>query len=232
MDDAILTEQRLYYRERAPEYDDWIERRGRYDRGEKENAAWFAELAAVRTAIERSAPAGRVLELACGTGQWTELLADCTATLTALDASPEMIEANRRRVRDERVAYVQADLFQWQPQAVYDFVFFGFWLSHVPPDRFDAFWALVRQLLAPGGRFFLVDSACKPQSAPRRHRASPRADWIQTRHLADGREFDIVKIFYERQALATRLTELGFEVSVGCTAKQFIYATGRAGEIG
>ena len=33
IDDDILEEQRAYYRARAPEYENWIHRRGRYDRG-------------------------------------------------------------------------------------------------------------------------------------------------------------------------------------------------------
>lgn len=78
--------------------------------------------------------------------------------LTVVDASPEMLAMNRQRVRDPRVRYVTADLFEWQPDRVYDVVFFGFWLSHVPPDRFAPFWLLVNRCLAPGGRAIFVDN--------------------------------------------------------------------------
>jgi hypothetical protein len=44
------------------------------------------------------------------------------------------------RERDA-VTYIAADIFDWQPQHRYDAVFFGFWLSHVPPVTFDEFWA-------------------------------------------------------------------------------------------
>ena len=43
-----------YYRERAPEYDDWWFRRGRFDRGEEANARWFGE-AACAELLEKSA---------------------------------------------------------------------------------------------------------------------------------------------------------------------------------
>ena len=58
-----------------------------------------------------------------------------------------------------RVRFVEADLFAWRPDRRYDAVFFGFWLSHVPLERFDGFWALVADCLAPGGRVCFVDDA-------------------------------------------------------------------------
>ena len=82
-----------------------------------------------------------VLELACGTGSWTAQLLRHAAHVTAVDASPEMLALARARVGDdERVAFVEADLFAWRPVRRYDVVCFGFWLSHVPDERFDAFW--------------------------------------------------------------------------------------------
>jgi len=84
-----------------------------------------------------------VLELACGTGLWMVELAHHATSVTAVDASPEVLEINRARLREtgreNAVRYVEADLFGWRPDAAYDAVFFGFWLSHVPPERFEAF---------------------------------------------------------------------------------------------
>ena len=63
--------------------------------------------------------------------------------MTAVDASPEVLGINRARLREARreisVRYVEADLFDWRPDAAYDAVFFEFWLSHVPPERFERF---------------------------------------------------------------------------------------------
>src|SRR5258708_32301753 len=156
--ETLLRQQIAYYRARAGESDEWCLRRGRYDRGPELNARWFAEVAEVRRALAEIAPAGRVLELACGTGLWTQTLAQTAARVTAVDSSPEALALNRERLRDPRVEYVAADLFAWRPPTTYDMVFFSFWLSHVPPDRFGAFWELVRSCLAPGGRVFFLDS--------------------------------------------------------------------------
>ena len=75
----------------------------------------------------RSLPAGRILELACGTGIWTERLAVYSRDIVAGDAAPEAIATNRQRLRtaSERVRYVQADLFTWEPDERFDVVSFG-----------------------------------------------------------------------------------------------------------
>src|ERR1700722_11590141 len=91
---ATLSQQLEYYRARAGEYDQWWLRQGRYDRGAALNGQWFAEAAVVSSALAAFHPAGRVLELACGTGIWSEQLLPFASHLTAVDGSPEMLAIN------------------------------------------------------------------------------------------------------------------------------------------
>src|SRR4051794_29444856 len=72
--DALLDEQRAYYRARAAEYDQWWFREGRYDRGPELNTRWFSEVEALERALDEFQPGGDVLELAPGTGLWTRHL--------------------------------------------------------------------------------------------------------------------------------------------------------------
>lgn len=84
--------------------------------------------------------------------------------VTAADFSVETLELAGRRVgNDPRVRFVFADLFAWRPDRHYDVVFVGFWISHVPLERFEAFWYLVDQCLAPDGRVFFADDAYRMQ---------------------------------------------------------------------
>src|SRR5258708_1330973 len=124
--DASLQEQIDYYRARAPEYDEWLLRRGRYDLGPKLNARWHGDLDGVVRALDSFGPPGRVLELAGGTGIWTQRLSRTAEQLTVIDASPEVLAINRAKVRDARVRYIEADLLSWRPDGRYDAVFFGF----------------------------------------------------------------------------------------------------------
>jgi demethylmenaquinone methyltransferase/2-methoxy-6-polyprenyl-1,4-benzoquinol methylase len=230
----ILWQQLEYYRARAGEYDEWFLRQGRYDRGPALNAQWFAEVETVAAALDAFRPAGDVLELACGTGLWTARLLAHAARVTAVDAAPEVQALNRARLADlaplqagAAVTYVEADLFAWEPPAsAFDVVFFSFWLSHVPPERFDAFWALVRQALRPGGRFFLLDSRHEPTSTAVDHRLPERIATTLTRRLNDGREFEIVKVFYEPDPLRARLGQLGWVVETHQTPTYFLFASG------
>lgn len=225
--EPLLREQVDYYRARAGEYDEWWERRGRYDHGPEWNARWRAEVRAARDALARFRPAGEVLELACGTGWWTAELARHAGRVTALDASPEALAINRARVGTERVRHVRAEIFGWTPDRAYDAVFFGFWLSHVPPERFAAFWGTVRAALRPGGRVFFVDSLRPETPADADGRPLPGEDeTVAVRRLDDGRSFRIVKVFYDPAELRARLRGLGWEVEVGTTGDFFLLGSG------
>ncbi|HEY7358511.1 MAG TPA: class I SAM-dependent methyltransferase [Ktedonobacterales bacterium] len=226
--DTLLQEQIAYYRARAGEYDEWFLRQGRYDRGPELNRQWFAEAEEVAQTLAAFAPTGRVLELACGTGLWTQHLARYVASITAVDSSPEVIQINRERLgagNIENVEYVQADLFAWQPTSQYDVVFFSFWLSHVPPERFVAFWEMVRQALAPGGRVFFIDSLYSETSTASDHRLAGHEATTLIRHLNDGQEFHIVKVFYQPEKLATQLEAMGWQARVRATAHYFLYGS-------
>jgi len=225
--DSALAEQVAYYRARAPEYDQWWLRQGRYDRGPELNAAWFAEGAQVVAALEAFQPCGSILEIACGTGIWTQRLLPFATTLTALDASPEVLALNAARLRSNRVRYVTANVFQWRPEEKFDTIFFGFWLSHVPPERFEVFWELTQACLAPDGRVFFVDSRPDPVSTAKDHSPSDPAGVTIRRRLNNGREFEIFKIFYEPAQLAVQLRGFGWNFEVRQTPRYFLHAAGQ-----
>lgn len=229
--DDVVSEQTLhemarYYRERAAEYDEWFYRRGRFDRGPALNARWFAEVAQVESALDGAGLGGDVLELAPGTGIWTQRLAAAVRSLTAVDASPEMIAINRARLAGRPVTYIQADLFTWRPERHYDAVFFGFWLSHVPRERLDAFLEVVASALRPGGALFFVDSRREPTSTAVDHQLPEQQAQVLTRRLNDGRMYSVVKNFYEPDLLAARFAAAGCAVTVRQTPAYFLYGAG------
>ncbi len=224
--DLLLAEQARYYRERAPEYEDWWYRRAGFDYGTAENEAWFAEATQLQDALDCFGPTGSVLELACGTGLWTSRLLAHAEEVTAVDLSPETLAINRHGVDDPRVQYVQADIFSWVPPRKYDVCLFAFWLSHVPEEHFAAFWQTVSRSLRPGGRVFFADSG----PAHRTELAStptPGEHETTVRRLADGRAFTIVKRRFEATELRTRLEALGWDVRVQATDRFFIWGHGR-----
>lgn len=230
--DTVLQTQIEYYRQRAAEYDEWFYRQGRYDRGPEVNEKWHAEAASVRQAVHALGDVEHALELAPGTGIWTQELARLADRVTAIDASAEMLAINRAKLtkldRATSVTYAQADLFTWEPQEQYDLVFFSFWLSHVPPQELDPFLAKVRRALRPGGKAFMIDSRRDESSLPSDH-ALPDEGIIHTRKLNDGRAYQIVKIFYTPETLAAAFARNHLRAQVDETPTFFIYAQATPG---
>jgi SAM-dependent methyltransferase len=217
-----------YYEARAPEYDDWYLRRGRYERGPVHDAAWNAELDTAGRWLDALPIHGEIVELAAGTGWWSPLLAT-KGTLSLYDASPAPLERARERLLAHGLrAHLHVRDAWAEPDRTVDAVFAGFWLSHVERDRLDAFLAVVRRWLKPGGTFAFIDSLRDPQSSAVDH-PTP-ADDRSIRRLDDGREFTIVKVYYEPAELVAALERAGFEAgTVTTTGRFFLLGEGTAG---
>jgi ubiquinone/menaquinone biosynthesis C-methylase UbiE len=206
--DRLLAEQIDYYRAIASEYES------------RSTPGWGGnEVAAALNAFD---PAGDVLELACGPGTWTELLLQHATSLTAVDAALEMLARAKALVGEERVCFVHADLFSWKPDRRYDFVFFGFWLSHVPRDRFEAFWRFVDECLKPMGRVFFVDDAYR---TPDELIEGESSSTIQ-RRTTHGIVYRAVKIRYRPADLEEQLASLGWQFNVTQTSGPFYWGAG------
>ncbi len=183
----------------------------------------------MEAALEAFRPEGDVLELACGTGLWTRHLASTANRLTALDGSPEALALARRRVPGTNVTFELADIFSWEPRESYDVCFFGFWLSHVPGARLDAFWEKVRRALRPDGRVFFVDSLRSDLASAADHIWPGEGEETMLRRLSDGREYLMVKRFDEPRELERRLGSLGLSATVRTTGEFFLYGEGSLG---
>lgn len=198
LENALLREQLAYYRARAAEYDDSLR--------EGATAGELADLAEAAAAIRRLAQGKDVLEVACGTGLFTRAAAEVNARLTALDAAPEMLALNQKRLRHPGVRYVLADAFESTLAETFDAVFFTFWLSHVPPARLVGFFATVRRALRPGGQVLIVDEHAGS------HQRDPIEGIVHRRVLSSGASFDIVKVYYEPAQVEQALTAAGLEL--------------------
>lgn len=206
--EALLHEQVRYYEAVAAEYED--------------HALSFPGGAELAEALDAFRPTGSVLELACGPGTWTAQLLRHAADVTAVDASSEMLAIASARTGKERVRFVPADLFHWRPDRRYDVVFFGFWLSHVPPDRFASFWSLVAECLKPDGRVFFVDDGYRTADELIQ---GERSSTIQ-RRLTDGTAYRIVKVPHQPADLERQLKRIGWRIKVHSTSGPFFWGAG------
>jgi len=229
----LIKEQKAYYQARAAEYDEWWERRGRYDLGPDGNKAWREEKEAVCRMVDALPLTGDILEFAGGTGFWTTYLARRARSVTVLDASAAMMEINRKKIEDagllDRVAYQRVDIFSWTPSKTYDVAFAGFWISHIPADRLDGFLAVVAAALKPGGSFVALEGQpvrSQPQKQFIRLRSEKQGtvrvdDSVEVRTLNDGSSFRIVKREIDPDDIVARLGRAGFRARCEMTARQF-----------
>jgi ubiquinone/menaquinone biosynthesis C-methylase UbiE len=219
-DDNILQEQIAYYRARAQEYDESLNQIGNGAQ-ETSDDPQEVEFARIMDRVRALSPVDSILELAGGTGIWTQLLAKIGQSITVVDASPEMLAINRDKVQDSRVEYVQADLFTWKPERHYDVVFFAFWLSHIPPERLDGFLDTVRDAVRPGGQIIIID-----QTEPTAEEIAVTEGIQQARTLADGRQFTIVKVYYNPAMIQEKLAARGFQNVTYKAEEYFFYLSG------
>jgi SAM-dependent methyltransferase len=195
--DELLAEQVRYYRERAPEYD---------VTAVPHDHPFGAPMARIAGDLRALGPVATAIELGAGTGEWTGALASIAESVVAVDASPEALALLRAKVDAGNVTTVAADVMTWRPDAPADLIVFGALFSHIPSDRFDAFWSAVDEMLAPGGRVFVIDEA--PHALwPEEWTAQ---DEVVIRTLQDGRRFRVVKVLWEPEALAGRLWSIGW----------------------
>ena len=223
----VEADTRDYYRARAPEFEQWILREGRYAHGPEADAAWHREMAELQQ-FAGSLTDASVFEVASGTGWWTRLLAARNRVI-ASDYAPEMLDEARRRDEDHLpLGRCRADAYRLPAgDGSVDACMFGFWLSHVPIARSQEFIGEAARIVRPGGWIVLVDSKQAEHSGASDQFV--KGDRVQRQHrrLNDGREFTIWKIYWSPEELHSLLGLVCTEVEVIQTDNFFIGARGR-----
>lgn len=189
-----------YYAKRASEYE------AIYAKPERQ-----ADLRQLKRIVAEAMAGHEVLELACGTGYWTEAIAPSARSVVAGDINAEMIEVAREKRWD--AGNVEFRLFD--SYALPDFgreftaAFAGFWWSHIPRARLGDFLRSLGSKLAPGARVMFVDSRYVAGSNTPIARTDAAGDTFQMRRLADGSSHEVLKNFPDEAELRRIVTASG-----------------------
>jgi len=194
-----------YYAKRASEYERI------YARPERQR-----DLAALKERTRKMLSGRCVLELACGTGYWTEVFAPLAREVTALDVNDEVLEiARAKSYPPGRVAFMRADCYAPpDPGRRHDALFAGFWWSHVPLQQLEGFLAASVAAVAPRALIAFLDNRYVEGSSTPVARRDAEGNAYQLRTLDDGSRHEVLKNFPSASELIKRTVKHGWGANV------------------
>ena len=196
-----------YYDARAAEYDDFYFGRGLSAEPGSETRRDLGLL----SPIIGEFGGGRVLDLACGTGFFSEFYGRNSSRIVGVDISPRMLLESRVRYSAlcAEACTIRADVFSLPfASGAFDSCFVGFLLSHLDDREILALLGDIKWLMRANGRIAIVDSAWTDF---RRKQGRARTS-TQTREINDGRKFEIYKRYFTSKELGDLLGRAGLSV--------------------
>jgi SAM-dependent methyltransferase len=185
---------RKYYDQRASVYDDMYLRR---------DPLWRKNLEALADEMAKTLSGRSVLEIACGTGFWTEIVARTAKNVVAVDASEKMLEiARKRKNQNPNVEYVHGDAYSLEEiSGKFDAGLANFWFSHVPKSRIEEFLSSFHHRLERPALVFIADNRYVLGIGGQLITKPGIEDTFKLRDGADGSEHEVLKNYYNRDTL-------------------------------
>ncbi len=192
-----------YYASRAPYYDAVYEKpeRGR-------------DLAFLKKFLPQQLTGKSTLEVACGTGFWTQYIAPHCPTYTATDAIPEPMAYAQARTGVAHVTFSIADAYALpESLGVFDAAFAGLWFSHIPIGSVSVFLASLHARLRPGARVMLIDNGRSQCVDFPIVETDKMGNTYQRRTLKDGVQHRVLKNFPTENALTQMVSAVSSRVA-------------------
>jgi len=194
-----------YYKDRAKEYDKV------YLIPEEQD-----DLVKATEILQRLFSQKQVLEIACGTGYWTEQISKSATSIVATDVNESVIEIARNRKLLKNVVFEVADMYSLTPKARFDALFGGFIWSHILLQDLDDFLYKITYFLKPNATVAFIDS--KPvegssHSIKSITKTDEQGNTYQTRTLENGTSHLVLKNFPSREFLHQKLSRFSKHVN-------------------
>jgi len=186
-----------YYAKRAPDYERI------YQKPERQ-----ADLRALREFVTETFAGSFVLEIACGTGYWTEILAGIATHVVATDINEEVLAIARKKRLGGRVQFIRCDAFGLERlQGKFDAALAVFWWSHLTRADLQRFLDGLNARLEPGSKVVLIDNIFVAGSSTPISRRDANGNTYQLRPLDDGSSTEVLKNFPTNEEIATLLPD-------------------------
>jgi 2-polyprenyl-3-methyl-5-hydroxy-6-metoxy-1,4-benzoquinol methylase len=191
-----------YYKERAKEYEQVYLKPERQD--DIQNATSILQ----EQFLEKE-----VFEIACGTGFWTERIAQTATSILATDINETVLEvARQKKYSPAHVTFERTDIFNYCSEHKYESLFGGFIWSHIPLQSIDKFLRILNSFTSPDGTIVLIDNNFVQGSNSPITYTDEDENTFQTRRLEDGTMHLIMKNFPTENFLREKLADMAFDI--------------------
>ncbi len=193
-----------YYKDRAEEYEKI------YSKPERQE-----DLKNATEILQTIFKGKSVLEIACGTGYWTERIAQGAASIFATDINETVIDvAKRKSILNTQVSFGVTDIYNFSSLDKYESLFGGFIWSHIKLQDIKKFLFNVNNLVYPGGTVVFIDNNFVEGSNLPITNTDGKGNTFQTRKLEDGTTHLVLKNFPKEIVLRHKLKNIATEVRI------------------
>ena len=180
-----------YYSRRAKEYEN-IYYRDDPIRQDEQNQ--------IKSELRRLFVGKSVLEVACGTGYWTESIAEVANEITGIDVSREVLEMAKSK--NIPAKFIVGDAYHLEKiEGNFNAGCANFWFSHIEKDKIDQFLNGFHKRIGNNSSVFMADNVYVEGMGGELIRKENSFDTYKERKLSDGTEYEIVKNYYNENEL-------------------------------
>lgn len=186
-----------YYKDRANEYEKI------YAKPERQHDLKDAAIVLQSLLAEME-----VLEIACGTGYWTEKIAEAAGAIHATDINESVLNIARNKHYKSKVTFELADFYNFKPEKKYESLFGGFIWSHILLQDLGLFIAKIKELVVPGGTIVFMDNYYVDGSNLPITATDEQGNTYQTRQLENGTAHRVLKNFPAKEFVLSKLSDI------------------------
>ena len=182
-----------YYSKRASEYEKVYHR---------EDSNRQNELRKISKALQSAMSEKNVIELACGTGYWTQLLSRTAKSVYATDIVEEALEIAKTKKYVCPIQFSIEDAYRLSfSDGTFDGGLANFWFSHIPKSKINTFLKEFHRVLKKGSSVFITDNVLVKSIGGKLVKKPNDENTYKLRKLKDGEQFLVLKNYYSKENL-------------------------------
>jgi ubiquinone/menaquinone biosynthesis C-methylase UbiE len=193
-----------YYNKRAKEYEQIYHR---------DDPLRQSELAKIKNLLRNSFRNKSVLEVACGTGYWTEAVTQSADNIIAIDNSEEMLEV--AKAKNIKTPFINDNAYTLNNVTdEFNGGLANFWFSHIPKNQINAFLNTFHKKLRPNSTIIMTDNIYDEEFGGELIERENDENTYKNRTLKDGASYEVIKNYYSEKDLNTIFRMYSSEIKI------------------